>query len=138
MDFFSIFNFFFKFQTKSGKPEATVFTVSTPSAACPAIPLQMKPYSPVAPVKPSGGSDDAFKMTLMKEIGELRRSVGILHKKIDATNRRFVDCESLLKSVLGNKNILLDIARVLNTKEPQQVVNNDSSAVFDLLKDIPE
>jgi hypothetical protein len=77
-------------------------------------------------------------MALMREISELRKSVDILHKKTDAANRRAMTCETLLKSVLGNTNVIVDIARTVKTKKNQQVVNCDSNAVLDSFEDIPE
>jgi hypothetical protein len=56
----------------------------------------------------------------MREISELRKNVDILKKKTDIVNRRTVTCEALLKSVLGNTNVIVDIARTLKTKKKNQ------------------
>jgi hypothetical protein len=49
----------------------------------------------------------------MKEVKELRETVDVMNKKLDAANRRTVSLEFQLKTVLANTNVLIDVTRRL-------------------------
>ncbi|XP_052719442.1 mucin-2-like [Crassostrea angulata] len=90
----------------------------TPPVAVPAsVPIGLqtpRASTPVVRFRPhrlSTSDSDSLVGGLLKEVSDLRKSVDIVNKKIDATNRRTTHLETLLTTAIANTNIIIDIIR---------------------------
>ena len=58
--------------------------------------------------------------SIVTKMSEMQQTIDVLNKKVDAANRRSAAYEAFFKTIVGNTNILIDIARNLKQKRQQE------------------
>ncbi|XP_061196008.1 uncharacterized protein LOC133204293 [Saccostrea echinata] len=127
-------------RTASGYPSAqleSLTPIPTPASTTPVV--RFRPY------RTSTNDDDLVK-ALMREVKEMRQTLDVINKKLDASNRRGTASDLQLKTVLANTNILIDVVRkipaasgveFLQTSDPIADTMSDSSP-GDVYQGVPE
>ncbi|XP_061170870.1 uncharacterized protein LOC133180340 [Saccostrea echinata] len=162
--------------TRSGKPKASLIADGSPPAedsatSIPKTPVRQRPApetqnsepaqlesltpiptpastTPVVRFRPyrTSTNDDDLVKALMREVKEMRQTLDVINKKLDASNRRGTASDLQLKTVLANTNILIDVVRkipaasgveFLQTSDPIADTMSDSSP-GDVYQGVPE
>ena len=58
--------------------------------------------------------------SIVTKMSEMQQTIDVLNKKVDAANRPSAAYEAFFKTIVGNTNILIDIARNLKQKRQQE------------------
>ena len=48
--------------------------------------------------------------SIVTKMSEMQQTIDVLNKKVDAANRRSAAYEAFFKTIIGNTNILIDMA----------------------------
>lgn len=105
-------------------PQTPPVAVPTSVPTRPQTPRAFTPAVRFRPHRLSTRDSDSLVCGLLKEVSDLRKSVDIVSKKIDATNRRTTHLETLLTTAIANTNIIIDILRRQSSDNTMKQLNS--------------